>query len=132
MKTKYIIGVLAAICFVVVAIFALNSNAIEYSNLKNASESGKKVQVTGSWVKDKPTNYDAEKNIFTFFMKDKENKEVKVVFNGPKPQNFNIANYFVVTGKLEGSTFFASDILTKCPSKYEGQIEDLKRTSGQQ
>ena len=131
MKTKYIIGVVAAICFVVVAIFALNSNAIEYSSLKNASESGKKVQVTGSWVKEKPADYDANKNIFTFFMKDKENKEVKVVFNGPKPQNFNIANYFVVTGKLEGDTFYASDILTKCPSKYEGQIEDLKRTSGQ-
>ncbi len=132
MKTKYIIGVIAAICFVVIAIFALDSNAIEYSNLANASVSGKKVQVTGSWVKDKPINYDAEKNIFTFFMIDKENKEVKVIFKGAKPQNFNIANYFVVTGKLDGNTFYASDILTKCPSKYEGQIEDLKRTSGQQ
>ena len=130
MKKKYIIGLAVAVVFVVIAAFALNSSAIEYANFEQASQSGKKVQVTGSWVKEKPTNYDPEKNLFTFHMKDKQNREVKVISYGPKPQNFNIANYFVVTGKFDGEVFYATDILTKCPSKYEGQIEDLKKKSG--
>jgi cytochrome c-type biogenesis protein CcmE len=131
MNKKYLIGIIASVVFVVIAAFALNSNAIEYANFGQAKQSGKKVQVTGQWVKDKPTNYDPLQNIFTFYMKDKENKEVKVISNGPKPQNFNIANYFVVTGKFNGNTFYATDILTKCPSKYEGQIEDLKKQAGE-
>jgi len=129
MKKKYMFGVGIALIFVIVAVFALNSSAIEYANFGKAMSSGKTVQVTGSWVKEKPTEYNPDKNLFTFYMLDKENKEAKVVFNGPKPQNFNIANYFVATGKFDGSTFYASNILTKCPSKYEGQIEDLKKNA---
>lgn len=132
MRLKYIIGIAIAITFVVVAIFALNSSAIEYANFDQAIQSGKKVQVTGSWVKEKPVEYKAEKNLFTFFMKDKQNKEIQVIFNGAKPQNFDIANYFVATGKFDNGLFYASDILTKCPSKYEGQIDDLKKKSAQE
>lgn len=127
MKKKYIIGLAVAIIFIIIAIISIDSNAIEYANFDEAITSGKTVQVTGSWVKEKPTNYEPEKNLFTFYMKDKQNKEVKVVFEGPKPQNFNIANYFVVTGKYNNNIFYATDILTKCPSKYEGKIDDLKK-----
>ena len=127
MKLKYIIGIAVAVVFVIVAFLSLNSKAIEYANFSDAMASGKKVQVTGSWVKDKPTTFDAGKNIFVFYMQDKSNKEVKVVFHGGKPQNFEIANYFVATGKFENNDFIATEILTKCPSKYEGQIEDLKK-----
>jgi len=131
MNKKYIIGIIASAVFIIVAAFALNSKAIEYSNINDAMASGKKVQVTGSWVKDKPSEYNANTNKFSFYMIDKENTEVKVIAEGPKPQNFNIANYFVVTGKFENNIFYASNILTKCPSKYEGQIDDLKRQSGE-
>lgn len=128
MNKKYIIGLAIAVVFIVVAIFSIDSNSIEYANFNEAIANGKTVQVTGAWVKDKPTQYEPQKNLFTFYMKDKKNKELKVVFEGPKPQNFNIANYFVVTGKYQNNIFYASDILTKCPSKYEGKIEDLKKT----
>jgi len=130
LNKKYIIGLSIAVVFIVVAIFALDSSAIEYASFNDAIKSGKKVQVTGSWVKEKPADYNPEENTFTFFMMDKQNRQVKVISEGPKPQNFNIANYFVVTGTFKGETFYATDILTKCPSKYEGQIEDLKKQSG--
>ncbi len=127
MNKKYIIGLAVAVAFIVIAVLSLDTSAIEYANFTEAKTSGKKVQVTGSWIKEKPTNYDPENNLFTFYMKDKENNEVKVIHEGPKPQNFNIANYFVVTGKFEGDVFYSTNILTKCPSKYEGQIDDLKK-----
>jgi cytochrome c-type biogenesis protein CcmE len=127
MNKKYIIGIAVAAVFIIVAVLAIDSNAIEYANFDDAIGTNKTVQVTGSWIKQKPTKYDPANNLFVFYMKDKKNKEVKVIFNGPKPQNFNIANYFVVTGKFKNDVFYATDILTKCPSKYEGQIDDLKK-----
>ncbi len=126
MKKKYIIGIAIAAVFVAIAIYSYSSNTIDYSNFGPAKTSGKKVQIIGSWVKAKPAEYNGEKNLFTFYMLDKENKEAKVIFNGPKPNNFALANYFVVTGKFQGNDFIASDILTKCPSKYEGTIKDVK------
>ncbi len=126
-KIRYIIGILTALVFVIVALLSYDTSAIEYSNFQSAKQSGKKVQIIGSWVKDQPTNYDPDKNLFSFHMNDKENNASKIVFSGPRPNNFEIANYFVVTGKYNGDEFLASDILTKCPSKYEGKSEDLKK-----
>jgi cytochrome c-type biogenesis protein CcmE len=31
-----------------------------------------------------------------------------------------------VKGRIDGSTLKASNVLTKCPSKYEGNANDLK------
>ena len=41
------------------------------------------------------------------------------VLDGAKPNNFELANAIVIKGRVEGSSFHASEILTKCPSKYE-------------
>lgn len=46
---------------------------------------------------------------------------MRVVYKGTKPNNFEIATNVVVTGKFENGYFHATDVLTKCPSKYEGQ-----------
>ena len=127
MKVRYIVGLGIAIVFVVVALLSFNSSSIEYSNFGPAKTSGKKVQVIGQWVKEKPTAYDASKNQFSFYMKDKDNREALVLLNGPKPNNFDLAVYFVVTGRYSDNDFVASDILTKCPSKYEGTIQDMKQ-----
>ncbi len=126
MKLRYIIGISIAVIFVIVALFSFNSSSIEYSNFGPAKTSGKKVQVIGQCIKEKQSVYNSQANQFTFYMKDKENKEAKVVYNGSKPNNFDMAVYFVVTGKFQGNDFVASDILTKCPSKYEGTIQDMK------
>jgi cytochrome c-type biogenesis protein CcmE len=53
-------------------------------------------------------------------MKDDNNDQMKVVLDGAKPNNFEIANAIVVKGRYEDGVFHASECLTKCPSKYEG------------
>ncbi|MFN3781635.1 MAG: cytochrome c maturation protein CcmE, partial [Candidatus Kapaibacteriota bacterium] len=62
-----------------------------------------------------------------FYMKDKKGTIKFVRFNGPQPNNFTIAPEFVVKGNIEDTIFLASQIITKCPSKYEGELENLKK-----
>jgi len=51
------------------------------------------------------------------------------VLDGPKPNNFDIATSVVIKGKMTGDFFHATEILTKCPSKYEGQTGAMKKQS---
>ena len=52
-------------------------------------------------------------------MTDENGNEMKVIFEGTIPNNFETATSVVVTGKYKDGYFHAKDILTKCPSKYE-------------
>jgi cytochrome c-type biogenesis protein CcmE len=131
MKTRYWIGSVLAVLFIAIGIMALNNSKIEYGTLSAARESGRKMQVKGVWVKDKGAEYDSHANTFAFTMKDEKGDIVPVMYNGARPNNFDIAESIVVKGKYQGNTFMASEILTKCPSKYEGNAEQL-RSSGTQ
>lgn len=52
---------------------------------------------------------------------DDGSRTLPVVFEGVTPDLFRDGASLVVTGRLEaGGTFRASDLMTKCPSKYEG------------
>jgi cytochrome c-type biogenesis protein CcmE len=129
MKPKYIIGGLIAVTFLIIGMMSLSSNSIGYADISAAKTVAKKVQIKGSWVKDKGAEYDSQKNTFTFHMTDEKGEEIKVVHAGARPNNFEIASHVVVKGRLEGDAFHSSEILTKCPSKYEGTAEELKKTS---
>ena len=61
-------------------------------------------------------------------MVDENNNEMKVVLDGARPNNFDVADAIVAKGKIENGYFHAKEVLTKCPSKYEGQGEDMKKT----
>ena len=75
----------------------------------------------GTWVKEEGLSYDAPSNVFRFSMKDEQGKIIPVELAGAKPNNFEIAVSVVAKGRVENGIFKASNVLTKCPSKYEGQ-----------
>lgn len=132
MKPRYIIGAVVAIAFVVIGFFALDKTGIQYTDLQTAESLNKKVQIKGVWVKEKGANYDTKSNVFTFTMRDDNNRLMPVVYHGARPNNFDIAESIVVKGRVVSNKFEATDILTKCPSKYEGnaeQIEKMKKQS---
>lgn len=129
MQTRYLIGGVVAAAALAVAAYSINTNTIEYTDIKYAVESGKRVQVKGVWVKEHGEEYDAAKNEFRFTMKDDNAKEILVTYHGAKPNNFELAESIVVKGKVEGNTMVADHILTKCPSKYQGSVEDLQQSS---
>lgn len=122
MKSRYIIGGIVVVVFLAIGGYSFLNSSVEYSTLTKAEQSGKKVQVTGTWVKDEPSRFDPASNTFTFSMKDQDGQIAKVVLHGAKPNNFDIATSVVAKGRYENGVFEASNVLTKCPSKYEGKV----------
>jgi cytochrome c-type biogenesis protein CcmE len=128
MNKRNIIGGLIIIIFLVVGFFAFKDSKVEYTSFQSASQEHKLCQVKGSWVKDKESGFDPSTNQFTFFMKDDDNTVMKVVLDGSKPNNFEMAENVVAKGKVLNGYFHAKEVLTKCPSKYEGTGKDIKKT----
>ncbi|ROL61294.1 cytochrome c maturation protein CcmE [Bacteroidetes/Chlorobi group bacterium ChocPot_Mid] len=125
MKKKYIIGLLIATVFIILAYLNFDESRVEYSDIANAKESGKTVQIIGKRLENKKWNYDSKSNLLNFTIEDEKGKITDVVYKGAPPNNFDIAPSMVIKGKFENNVFVASQILTKCPSKYEGQDPSL-------
>ena len=122
MKNKYIFGGFIIVVFLGIMSYLFTETNIQYEeNFETVKASKATVKVSGSWVKEKNYQVDKQKKEFSFYMKDKQGNQMKVVYNGAMPNNFESATSVVVTGQYKDGYFHASSILTKCPSKYEGQ-----------
>jgi cytochrome c-type biogenesis protein CcmE len=122
MKNKYIFGGFIIVVFLGLMMYLFTQSNIEYADdFAQVKTTTKTVKATGSWVKEK--NYDINKDdkTFSFFIADEKGNEMKVIYDGTIPNNFESATSVVVTGKYQNGYFHAKDILTKCPSKYEEQ-----------
>jgi cytochrome c-type biogenesis protein CcmE len=86
------------------------------------------VEVKGQWVKGMESKFDGATNTFSFYMVDDFNNEMKVVLDGAKPNNFDVAEAVVAKGKMKDGYFHAKEVLTKCPSKYEADGKEVKKT----
>ncbi len=128
MKKIYFI----AIAMIAVAILIFTTAAEDmstYSTFSDAARSGKKVKVVGQLAKDKEMYYNPEKdpNYFSFYVTDASGEAHKVVLLGEKPQDFELSEQIVVTGKMKNDAFVATDILMKCPSKYKDEELNIKK-----
>ena len=124
---KIIVASAVILIGVVFGALSFVESTVEYTDFGVARNAGKKVQVKGEWVKEKGSQFDAVKSQFLFYMRDHNGEEVQVILEGGKPNNFEIATSIVVKGRYQGGFFYASDVLTKCPSKYEGDAESVKK-----
>lgn len=83
---------------------------------------GKQVKVGGTVV---AGSWDKKSNPMRFTIRGEKDTEnagptLKVVFTGTVPSTFGDGVVAIVTGKLApGGTVEATDMITKCPSKYE-------------
>ncbi len=122
MKNKYIFGGIIILIFFSFMAYLFTQTNISYeNNFTKVMNSNKTLKVTGSWVRENNYVYDKEKNLFMFTIKDENGNMMKVIYKGSIPNNFESATSVVVTGKYKDGYFHASDILTKCPSKYQEQ-----------
>jgi cytochrome c-type biogenesis protein CcmE len=122
MKNKYIFGGFIIVVFLGIMGYLFTQSNIQYQDdFVQVMKTSKTVKATGSWVKEKNYQIDKVNKTFTFYMVDVKGNEMKVVYNGTIPNNFESATSVVVTGKYVEGYFHAKDILTKCPSKYEEQ-----------
>lgn len=122
MKNKYMFGGFIIVVFLGVMIYLFTQTNVAYeSSFDKVIQSEKTVKATGSWLKEKNYEIDKQNNIFSFYMKDDKGNTMKVMYHGTIPNNFESSTSVVVTGKYNNGVFHATDILTKCPSKYQEQ-----------
>lgn len=131
MKRIYIIaGVMLAVAIGVLV--SATGDMSTYTTFAEASHSSRKVKIAGQLAKDKAMEYNPEKdpNYFSFFIKDAAGVEKKVVLLAAKPQDFELSEQIVVTGKMQDGTFIATDLLMKCPSKYKDEEVNIRSERG--
>lgn len=125
MKNKYIFGGFIIVVFLGIMAYLFTQTNIKYENdFTKIINNDKTIKATGAWVKEKSYQIDNENNLFSFYMVDNRGVEIKVIYEGAIPNNFESSVSVVVTGKYKNGNFHASEILTKCPSKYESQFEE--------
>ena len=128
MNVKVVVAGLVVLVGIVLGMINFIDSNIEYGDFADARRIQKKIQVKGAWIKDRESFFDTEKMQFTFFLKDDSGEIAKVVLDGAKPNNFDLAANVVVKGKFIGDYFHATEVLTKCPSKYEGKTGPMKKS----
>ena|ERR1700679_3716523 len=126
MKKSSIFG-LVVIAIAIGVIVVIYAGASTYGSFNDAKQSESVLRVVGKLDKQKALYYDAAKdaNYFSFYVKDKNNEECKVVFRNTEPQDFEKSEQIVLTGQMVGNEFHASEILMKCPSKYTPDKVDV-------
>jgi cytochrome c-type biogenesis protein CcmE len=135
MKISHII-ILIVIAVSIGVIMSVSSDASSYVSFADAEamqKNGetKSIHVVGSLKKDangKPVGMIYEPTIdpnhFEFLLIDSLKNERKVVYNQPKPADLDKSEKVVVVGSMQPEGYFhAKQILLKCPSKYNNQVE---------
>lgn len=132
MKTTHII-LLLVIAVAIGVIISTSGDASKYVTFDEAQELAvdspdEKVHVVGKLKKNslgdiEGMNYNPalDPNYFEFVITDNKNREERVVYLSPKPQDFEKSEQIVIIGNFKGKTFKADKILMKCPSKYENK-----------
>lgn len=122
MKNKYMFGGAIIVVFLGVMIYLFTQTNVQYeADFAKIQAKSKTFKATGTWVREKNYEVNKDERTFSFYIKDQAGREMKVVLAGTMPNNFESAQSVVVTGKYKDGCFYASDVLTKCPSKYEGK-----------
>ncbi len=120
MKRTHII-LLIFLAVVMAVIILMMGDYSSYANFEQAAQApNKEFHIAGELVKEKGMEYNPQQNadVFSFYFRDRDGNEHKVIANTDKPQDFELANEIVLIGKMDGDVFYAEGIQTKCPSKY--------------
>lgn len=122
MKKTHIIAIIVIAAAVSILISA-SKDVTTYANFAQAAQSGDRVKLVGTLVKDQPVDYDPVKNpdFLSFWLRDESGQVKKVELHAAKPQDFERSESIVLTGEMSGDVFQASEMLLKCPSKYKDQ-----------
>ncbi|HQX43819.1 MAG: cytochrome c maturation protein CcmE [Saprospiraceae bacterium] len=130
MKRSFIIG-LILIGVAIAVLVSASKDITSYASFKDARSTGRLVKIVGQLAKEKDMVYDPVKdpNHFSFYVTDKSGETLKVILNAAKPQDFELSEQIVVTGKMQDGVFMAKDVLLKCPSKYKDEEVYIKSES---
>ena len=123
MKPKYVVALIVVVVFLVFGAFSLKKSLTPYVSFAQAQKGGT-VQIIGKLVSG-TDYYDSQSQKLAFMLTDQESRlQMKVLYDGVKPGNFEQATEIVAIGQYQSGTFEAEQLLVKCPSKYQGLPPD--------
>lgn len=125
MKKTHIVVILI---IAVAAAFMIGSvsESSSYADFQEAFDNpGREYHVVGELDRSADIVYNPEvnPNITEFTMIDEAGEVRRVILNKSKPQDFERSESVVLIGKAQGDEFHASEMLMKCPSKYNADGE---------
>lgn len=131
MKKRLVIvtGLIVMVLVVVLVVVGGNNSAktVSVAQLHDGDYTGKRVQVTGNVV---PNSYATEDGVLTFSIYDAEDAAVSpltVSYDGSASATFGNDVTAICTGKIaEDGVLHCSELVTKCPSKYESGTDALQ------
>ncbi|MBW7882976.1 MAG: cytochrome c maturation protein CcmE [Caldilineaceae bacterium] len=92
---------------------------------KGPSLLGERVRVSGTVVEGSE-DWNPQEIVLRFAISGEEGGQLPIVFEGPRPDNFQRAASAIVEGELKpDGTFHAKTLLLKCPSRYEEEPEEI-------
>ncbi|RYG32922.1 hypothetical protein EON81_19470 [bacterium] len=119
MKAGPVLTAVVAAGAMIAVISAFAANASPYVTFEQARQTGgDRLHVVGEVVKGS-INVDYLKHTMSFRLKDSDGTVMTVNHTGDMPNNLSQAPKVVAVGELKGEQFVSSDLILKCPSKYE-------------
>ncbi|RKX25978.1 MAG: hypothetical protein DRP45_04655 [Candidatus Zixiibacteriota bacterium] len=139
MRANYIIGSVIIVAFLIWGGTSFLESTVQYVPISKASVSTRTVQVIGA-VDFETVQYDRENLRLEFVITnpeatdDQQTDKLSVLYHGTVPGNFEQATSVVLKGMPnEDGVFEATQMLVKCPSKYQGEggeIQDMNKHQG--
>jgi cytochrome c-type biogenesis protein CcmE len=87
------------------------------------AKSGSNVQIFGK-IDTGEVVFDSADLSLSFTLMNEEGESMPVVYHGVVPSNFEYAEEATCVGSWQDGKFQADKLLLKCPSKYEGEVEE--------
>lgn len=126
-KTQIVVILVVAV--LVATIISMATGLSTSVGFKEAFEaSGKEFKVSGTLDRTQPVMYDPETDteMTVFYMADKHDEIQKVYLRKAKPTGLEQSETIDLYGKVIDGEFHASEILMKCPSKYNEHNHSLE------
>lgn len=120
LKPSLVIGVMLIVCFATLGAVAFRKTVTPYVSVPEARATTDIVQVYGA-IDQAHRKYDKATGEMTFPLTDLKNNTMMVRYRKTIPGNIAQATHCVATGHWNRDHFDATDLLIKCPSKYQGE-----------
>jgi len=122
MKPGHVVAAVLAAGFLLLGLFVFRQTLTPYVGIEEARLTATPVQVAGKVVAGSVSYSDS--GALQFRIHDGKSHELAVEYPKPKPAGFEDADSVVVAGAMQGEVFRATQLLVKCPSKYEGKVSE--------
>lgn len=120
MKRSHIMSLLLVAILVgtFIATFTSTSRSVGFAQAADAP--GEECKVSGTLVREEPVIYDpiVDPTKTVFHMEDREGQKCKIILDKAKPTGLENSESIDLYGSMINGEFHATEMLMKCPSKY--------------